>query len=166
MHQSCISGNRETIITCISLLFLFVFVGPLFHPNQTQPWISTLTLVNCAILSHSHPLLLHIVSFFLSSLKWHWFEPYLWSTQTDTDHSLFSNESISGCGMGTNMHSIPPCVIFLFSIVVFYYICGKLWKLVCTSGSLSADQPILKSHFSGILHFIIQMTSSKNCSPQ
>lgn len=49
------------------------------------------------------------------------------SRLTQTIH-CFSNESVSGCGIGTNLHHIPLCVIFVFSIVVFYYICGNFFK--------------------------------------
>lgn len=89
-------------------------------------------------------------------------------------------EQSSGCG---RPHETSCSICSVFCMVLSYYSCSSyhiivviFWKgascrywlqLVCVNVCLCVcDQPVVKSHFIGILHFIIQMTCSKNFSLQ
>lgn len=67
------------------------------------------------------------------------------------------------------MHRITLNAAFVVRLgwwCYFYFAIALFENLSAQVGVCACDQPVVKSHFSGILHFIIQMTSSKIRSPQ
>ncbi len=104
---------------------LFCFVGPLSHSNQAEPCISTLTGVNCTISPRSLPPVLLIVSYFLSSFKWHRFEPYLCSIKPVYRLFIVPKRAIWVWNGKLHAPCCPSCNFCrMFSAVVFCYSCG------------------------------------------
>lgn len=86
--------------------------------------------------------------------------------------------SLSGCGVGNDKHRITLHARFAVRLVQWCSITAvapvkfmlqsqflKGSNLSAQVGVCACDQPVVKSHFSGTFHFIIQMTSSKIRSP-
>ncbi len=141
---------------------------------------STLTEVNRTISPRSLPLVLLIVSYFLSSFKWHRFEPYLRNIQPIYKPFIVPEGAYLGKELKTTctklhiMQHLP--MVWLWGVLLQMWplsntccnccfwkgaTCLHKWEFV-----RACDQPVVKSHFSGILHFIVHMTSSKIRSPQ
>lgn len=120
--------------------------------------ISTLTS-SCAAYCFLFPLLIQMTWIWTISVE-----------HPDWRQSIYCAEgSLSGCGMRNNMHGITLHAAFVVRLArrCYFYVAIALFvNLSAQVGVCACDQPVVKSHFSGILHFIIQMTSSKIRSPQ
>lgn len=130
--------------------------------------MSFLSGVKCTVLPSSHPPLLLFVFYFLPSFKWHRFEPYQRNIQTHSQFIVPKRAYLGEECEATSNYLLQRYFSTHLPQRCSITVVATFEKETCLhrSGVCACDRQVVKSHFSGILRFIIQMTSSKIRSPQ